>query len=101
MQDRKLGMGELAVTPAAFAEMVSLIENGTISGKIGKDMLPELLEGKANEGGVKAYVEKKGLLMISDEGVVAEMVERVLAASPKQLEEFRGGKTKLQGFFEG
>ena len=49
----------------------------------------------------QAYVEQKGLLMISDEAAVAAMVDRVLAGNSKQLEEFRGGKVKLQGFFEG
>ena len=50
-------MGELQVTPKVFAEMVALIEDNTISGKIGKDILPELLEGKANDKGVKVRVE--------------------------------------------
>ena len=49
-QERKLGMDQLAIAPSALAEMISLIEDTTISGKIAKDILPELLEGKGNAG---------------------------------------------------
>jgi aspartyl-tRNA(Asn)/glutamyl-tRNA(Gln) amidotransferase subunit B len=50
---------------------------------------------------VQAFVEKKGLLMISDEAAIKAMVAAVLAANPKELADYRGGKTKLQGFFQG
>jgi aspartyl-tRNA(Asn)/glutamyl-tRNA(Gln) amidotransferase subunit B len=59
-----MGMDGLAISPAALAEMISLIEGGTISGKIAKDVLPRLLDGEGN-GGVKAFVEKEGLVQIS------------------------------------
>eukprot|EP00208_Stichococcus_sp_RCC1054_P008073 CAMPEP_0206151886 /NCGR_PEP_ID=MMETSP1473-20131121/39047_1 /ASSEMBLY_ACC=CAM_ASM_001109 /TAXON_ID=1461547 /ORGANISM="Stichococcus sp, Strain RCC1054" /LENGTH=579 /DNA_ID=CAMNT_0053549437 /DNA_START=226 /DNA_END=1969 /DNA_ORIENTATION=- len=93
---------ELALQPASLAEMISLIESGTISGKIGKQILPDLLNGKgAGEGGVKKLVEDKGLLQISDPSALMAIVDSVLAGNPTQLEQYRGGKTKLQGFFVG
>lgn len=98
--EKKLSMDQLAIKPQALADMIRLIEDTTISGKIAKDILPELLEGKGNAG-VKAFVEKKGLLMISDEAVISSMVSAVLAANPKELTDYRNGKTKLQGFFQG
>jgi aspartyl-tRNA(Asn)/glutamyl-tRNA(Gln) amidotransferase subunit B len=70
MQERKIGMDGLAITPAALAEMISLIEGGTISGKIAKDVLPRLLDGEGNSG-VKAFVEKEGLVQISGALVLA------------------------------
>ncbi len=51
--------------------------------------------------GVKKFVESKGLMQISDPAQIEAIVDKVLAASPQQLELFRGGKTKLQGFFVG
>ncbi|KAG2431071.1 hypothetical protein HXX76_009604 [Chlamydomonas incerta] len=99
-KEKKCGMDGLGITPAALADMIGLIEDSTISGKIAKDVLPELLEGKGNKG-VRAYIESRGMLQISDTGAVEAMIEAVLAANPKQLAEYRGGKTKLQGFFEG
>jgi aspartyl-tRNA(Asn)/glutamyl-tRNA(Gln) amidotransferase subunit B len=98
--NKKVAIETLPVTPKCLAEMIALIDDTTISGKIAKDILPELLEGKANKG-VKAFVESKGLLQISDEGMISSMVAQVLAANPKELSDYRGGKTKLQGFFQG
>jgi aspartyl-tRNA(Asn)/glutamyl-tRNA(Gln) amidotransferase subunit B len=77
---------------------VQLIEGGTISGKIAKDLLPELLE---KGGSVAAIVEARGLGMISDPAAIAAIVAELLAAHPEEVEAFRGGKTKLQGFFVG
>lgn len=93
---------ELGLKPAGLAEMISLIESGAISGKIGKQILPALLKGEgAGDSGVRALVEDKGLLQISDPEALAAIVDSVLTANTKQLEQYRAGKTKLQGFFVG
>lgn len=89
---------EIALTPTVLAELITLIEKGTISGKIAKDILPELLE---SGGSVQALVEAKGLTQISDAAAIAAAIDAVLAANPKELEQYRNGKTKLQGFFVG
>ncbi len=52
-QEKKVGMDTLSITPGALAEMIQLIEKGVISGKIAKEILPELLEGAGNVKGVK------------------------------------------------
>eukprot|EP00878_Enallax_costatus_P032683 GHUV01035936.1.p1 GENE.GHUV01035936.1~~GHUV01035936.1.p1 ORF type:complete len:105 (+),score=30.64 GHUV01035936.1:229-543(+) len=63
-QDKKMGMDGVAMSPAALAEMVGLIDEGIISGKIAKDVLPRLLQGQGNKG-VRAFVEAEGLVQIS------------------------------------
>jgi aspartyl-tRNA(Asn)/glutamyl-tRNA(Gln) amidotransferase subunit B len=95
---KRLSIAELPLRPADLAELVNLIEAGTISGKIAKEILPELLE---QGGSTKAIVEEKGLGMISDPAAITAVVEALLAAHPAEVEAFRGGKTKLQGFFVG
>jgi len=94
----RLSYADLPLRPGQLAEMVGLIENGTISGKIAKEILPELLE---KGGSAKAIVEARGLGMISDPAAITAIVEELLAAHPEEVEAFRGGKTKLQGFFVG
>ncbi len=94
----RLSIAELPLGPAQLAEMVQLIEAGTISGKIAKDLLPELLE---KGGSVAAIVDSRGLGMISDPAAIAAIVAELLAAHPEEVEAFRGGKNKLQGFFVG
>ncbi|MGC1309098.1 MAG: Asp-tRNA(Asn)/Glu-tRNA(Gln) amidotransferase subunit GatB [Phormidesmis sp.] len=94
----KRSIDEIKLTPEALAEMVKLIEDGTISNKIGKDMLPELLE---KGGSPREIVESKGLSQISSPDVIESMIDEVLAAHPEELAKFRAGKTKLKGFFVG
>lgn len=98
LNNKKLSINEIALTPETLAELTNLIEDGTISGKIAKDILPELLvEG----GSAKELVERKGLIQISDTGAIEAIVDQVIAANPKELEQYRSGKTKLLGFFVG
>jgi aspartyl-tRNA(Asn)/glutamyl-tRNA(Gln) amidotransferase subunit B len=98
LKAEKVEIGELPLTPAQLAELVGLIEAGTISSKIAKDLLPELL---SNGGSAKALVEKQGLTQISDPAAIEAMIEQVFQAHPQELEQYRAGKTKLQGFFVG
>lgn len=98
LNNKKLSITEIALKPETLAELINLIEDGTISGKIAKDILPELLvEG----GSAKELVERKGLIQISDTGAIEAIVDQVIAANPKELEQYRNGKTKLLGFFVG
>ena len=94
----RLSIAELPLKPEQLAEMVQLIDGGVISGKIAKELLSELL---AQGGSPKAIVEAQGLGMISDPAAITAIVDQLLAAHPAEVEAFRGGKTKLQGFFVG
>lgn len=93
-----LAIGDLKIQPSALAELISLIEDGTISNKIGKDILPELLE---NGGSAKAIVASKGLVQISDPTVIESAVDEIIAAFPDELAQFKSGKMKMLGFFVG
>ena len=94
-KEARLGWAALAqrMAPAVLAEMIGLIEDGTISGKIGKDVLPALLagEGGCGAGSVRKLVEARGLVQISDPAALAAIVDDVLAANPKQLQQYREG----------
>jgi len=95
---QRMAFYELAFRPEQLAEMVQLIEKGAISGKIAKEILPDLLQ---KGGSPTALVEERGLGMISDPAAIEAIVQALLEAHPEEVEAFRGGKTKLQGFFVG
>jgi aspartyl-tRNA(Asn)/glutamyl-tRNA(Gln) amidotransferase subunit B len=94
----RLSYVDLPLRPKQLAELVGLIEAAEISGKIAKEILPQLL---AEGGSAKAIVAAKGLGMISDPAAIKIIVAELLAAHPAEVEAFRGGKNKLQGFFVG
>jgi aspartyl-tRNA(Asn)/glutamyl-tRNA(Gln) amidotransferase subunit B len=98
LNNENLKIDDIALQPEALAELIGLIEDQTISGKIAKEILPELLTAG---GSPKALVEKKGLTQITDASALEELIDAVLADNPTELEQYRSGKTKLQGFFMG
>lgn len=95
---RACTISETQFSPAALAELVNIVENGLISATIANDIVPDLLESGAMP---EAYVRAKGLVQISDTGALEAMIDGVIAANPAEVEAFRGGKTKLMGFFVG
>ena len=98
LNNEKLTITEIALKPDTLGELVTLIEDNTISGKIAKEILPELL---SQGGSAREIAERRGLLLISDPDVLTTLIDEVLAENPKELEQYRNGKTKLQGFFVG
>ena len=87
-----------AFGPERMAALVRIVDEGLISNKIGKDVLPALLESGEDP---EAYVKTKGLVQISDTSALEGAVDEVLAENPAEVEAYRGGKTKLQSFFVG
>lgn len=86
------------IKPTQLAELLKLIDKGTISGKIAKTVFEEMFEsGKDPE----TVVKEKGLVQISDEGAIAAVVDQVIAANPKSVEDFQSGKTQAIGFLVG
>lgn len=98
MKNEKLTINEIKLIPQELAELIASIKGGTISGKIGKEILFELL---AKGGTVKGLIKEKDLVQIVDPMEIEKIVDKVLSENPKQLEQYRGGKTKLQGYFAG
>ncbi|KAL2901058.1 Glutamyl-tRNA(Gln) amidotransferase subunit B chloroplastic/mitochondrial [Bienertia sinuspersici] len=98
MKNEKVSITEIKLTSDELAELISSIKSGTISGKIGKEILFELI---AKGGTVKGLIKEKNLVQITDSAEIEKMIGKVLAENPKQVEQYRGGKTKLQGFFAG
>ncbi|KDP33336.1 hypothetical protein JCGZ_12885 [Jatropha curcas] len=98
MKNEKVSINEIKLTPQELAELIASIKGGTISGKIGKEILFELI---ANGGTVKGLIKEKDLVQIVDPAEIEKMVDKVLSENPKQLELYRAGKSKIQGFFAG
>ena len=99
LNEAKLEIQASKVSAEHLAKMITLIDNGTISGKIAKTVFEEMWKesGKDPEQIVKA----KGLVQISDDGAIVAIVKAVMDKNPGQLAEYRSGKEKLFGFFVG
>ncbi len=89
---------EVPLTPEGLAGMIKLIADGTISSKIAKTVFKELIE---NGGDAETIVKEKGLVQISDEGALTTIINEIIDANPKPLEDYKGGNQKAKGFFVG
>jgi aspartyl-tRNA(Asn)/glutamyl-tRNA(Gln) amidotransferase subunit B len=86
------------VGPAAVAELLAVVEDGTINGKIAKNVFATMVDsGKS----AQAIIDEEGLAQVTDAGAIEEEVRRVLEANPSQVEQYKGGKTGVIGFFVG
>jgi aspartyl-tRNA(Asn)/glutamyl-tRNA(Gln) amidotransferase subunit B len=91
-------ISNVPVGSEALAEMIKMIDSEEISGKMAKDVLVRMYQsGKS----AKEVVGELGGSQVTDEGAIRTFVEQSIAANPKQLEQYRAGKTSLIGFFVG
>jgi aspartyl-tRNA(Asn)/glutamyl-tRNA(Gln) amidotransferase subunit B len=97
VNDKRIGIFEV-MAPEDLAALVKLVDTGVISGKQGKDLFPEAVETGKKPADI---VKEKGMQQLSDTGELDALVQQVIAANPKEAERYRGGDTKLQGFFVG
>ena len=93
-----LGIGDSPVSAAALGGLIDLIADGTLSGRLAKDVFEAMAEtGKE----ASVVVEENGLKQVSDSGAIEAEVDKVLQAYADKVAEYKGGKDKLFGFFVG
>ncbi|HEY2843203.1 MAG TPA: Asp-tRNA(Asn)/Glu-tRNA(Gln) amidotransferase subunit GatB [Bryobacteraceae bacterium] len=89
---------ESPVSAENLGRLVALIAQGTISGKLAKEIFPKMFAAGDTP---EAVMAREGLTQISDESALGKIVDDVMTANPKQLEQYRSGKTTVLNFFLG
>ena len=89
---------ESPVPPEQLGELVALITKGEISGKMAKDIFAKMFETGESAA---AIIDREGLRQISDTGALEKIVDEVIAQSPKQVEQYKSGKTGVIGYLVG
>ncbi|MDZ4662915.1 MAG: Asp-tRNA(Asn)/Glu-tRNA(Gln) amidotransferase subunit GatB [Pseudomonadota bacterium] len=98
LNESKKSIASSPIKPSALAELIQLIGNNTISGKIAKTVFGEMWKSSKSAAEI---VKEKGLVQISDAGAIEAAIDKMLGNNPSQVAEYRGGKIKLFGFFVG
>ena len=91
-------VSELKFTATQIAQLVKMVDDGTISSKIAKQVFEAMVQSGDNPTQI---VEAKGLIQISDPAIIAPIIDEVIAKNPDNVEKFKAGNTKLLGFFVG
>ena len=89
---------ESPITSRTLGELVGMIAQGKISGKLAKEVFPKMF---ATGEPAETIMQREGLTQISDEDALGKIIDEVIAANPKQLEQYRSGKTTVMNFFLG
>ncbi|MCF6310780.1 MAG: Asp-tRNA(Asn)/Glu-tRNA(Gln) amidotransferase subunit GatB [Sulfurimonas sp.] len=94
----EMNISNSPVDAKKLGHLVKRIEDGTISGKAAKEVLDKLMEENLDVDGV---IDALGLKQVSDSGAIEAICDEIIAANPDKIEEYKGGKDKLFGFFVG
>ncbi|HOB11972.1 MAG TPA: Asp-tRNA(Asn)/Glu-tRNA(Gln) amidotransferase subunit GatB [Syntrophomonadaceae bacterium] len=98
LNQHNIEIADSKVTPQYLAGMLRLIEKGTISGKMAKEVFEEIFfTGKSPED----IIKEKGMEQISDQETLQKIIDEVVASNPKVVEDYKNGKEKAFGFFVG
>lgn len=89
---------ELTLEPAKLAALIGLIDEGKINRTVAKEVFEKIFKENVDP---ESYVKEKGLIMVQDDGLLKETVERILDANPQSVADFLGGKEKAMGFLVG
>jgi len=98
LNEKELEPDGITFKPEDLAELIGLIEKGTISSKIAKDVLEKMFENPEKPSKI---IEDNGWVQISDEGAIKAVVEKILEANPQSIVDFKAGKDKALGFLVG
>ena len=98
VNDKHIAVSDFPISSSDLSEMLNLIVDGTISGKIAKDVFEEMLKTKESP---KKIIEKKSLKQVSDESAIEKVIDAILIKNATQVAEYKDGKTQVFGFFVG
>ncbi len=98
LNECEVGACDCRMSPEALAKLIKLVDDGTISHKIGTKVFRDLCESGDDP---EEHVKAKGMVQVSDTGALEAVVDEVLAENPDEVEAYKGGKKKLMGFFMG
>jgi aspartyl-tRNA(Asn)/glutamyl-tRNA(Gln) amidotransferase subunit B len=98
LKQDKIEVEDCPIRPEYISELVVLIEKGTISGKMGKDVFARMYNTGSSPS---AIVEEQGMIQVKDEGQIADVIDKILQENPDQVKAWVDGKEQLFGFFVG
>lgn len=98
LKERELDPEDITFSPAHLAKLIALTDSRAINSTVAKEVFEAMFTEDVDP---EAYVEEKGLKMVSDEGALRKTVEEVIAANPQSVEDYRNGKDRAIGFLVG
>jgi aspartyl-tRNA(Asn)/glutamyl-tRNA(Gln) amidotransferase subunit B len=98
LNEKKQTINDVSITPAHIAQLADALEDQKITSKQGKEVFAEMLASNKMPSDI---IKEKGMEVVSDAGAIEKIVQDVIAANPKAVEDYKGGKTNVVGWLMG
>lgn len=98
IKDRGMDVEDISFSPENLAKLIELTQSKAINGKVAKEVFARIFDEDIDP---EAYVKENGLMAVNDEGELKAVIEKVIAANPKSVEDINAGKLKAMGFLVG
>ncbi len=98
VNEKKIDISDFTLTPLNLGKLINLIKDGTISGKIAKDIFPIMIGSNSDP---EQIIKEKNLVQISDTTEIESIIKKIIEANKEQVDEYKSGKEKVFGFFVG
>ena len=98
LKKENISLSNSPISPENLGQLIALISDGTISGKIAKDVFAEMMISKKSPSDI---VKEKGLEQVSDDTEILKLIDKVISENEDKVKDYLGGKDKLFGFFVG
>jgi len=98
INEQKIAVSNFPVSPQNLGKLIKMIKDNVISGKIAKDIFPEMMKTNSDPDDI---VKARGLVQITDTSEIENVIDKILSSNPNQVQEYLGGKEKVTGFFVG
>ena len=98
VKEKNREVDDISFSPSNLAKLINLVEARTINGKVAKEVFEKIFDEDVDP---EVYVKEHGLATVNDEGVLRSVIERIIAANPKSVDDINAGKLKAMGFLVG
>lgn len=98
LKEKSIDISQFSISPERMGELLKMVKKGVITASVGKDVFNKMIE---TDKSPIEIVEKEGLIQVSDESEIEEIIKSVIQSYPEEVEKYRAGKKALFGFFMG
>ena len=98
VKEKNMDITDISFSPENLAKLIGLVESRAINGNVAKEVFAKIFDHDIDP---EAYVKEHGLMSVNDEGALRSVIEKIIAANPKSVEDINSGKLKAMGFLVG
>lgn len=98
LKEKEMDDSDISFSPENFAKLIELVDSGVVNSTVSKQVFGEIFENNVDP---EVYIKENNLMVVNDDGELEKVIEEVISANPKSVEDYKAGKKKAIGFLVG